>query len=232
VHTIYEQLDAEIRAGLDRLAAERRLPLSADPRAALPSRAGQAAVMTDVQSEIRAERWLAAHRAGAEPEEALAFFDGLPPVTIAEMLGRWRGSGLPTGSRLDGLLEAYGWYGKEFLGPESVHPLLFRGRGGQPRPVDPALIPLGLLRDHAGLARLWPVRTVVGRVRPLLYTNRPTARLRTLEHRGVRTTAMVYDALPIIDVFRRVGPDIIIGAMDMRGLPAPFFFLLERDTSA
>jgi hypothetical protein len=40
---------------------------------------------------------------------------------------------------------------------------------------------------------------------------------------------MVYDALPIIDVFRRVGPDVLIGAMDMRGLTAPFFFLLERD---
>jgi hypothetical protein len=40
---------------------------------------------------------------------------------------------------------------------------------------------------------------------------------------------MVYDALPIIDVFRRVGPDTVIGAMDMRGLPAPFLFLLERD---
>jgi hypothetical protein len=40
---------------------------------------------------------------------------------------------------------------------------------------------------------------------------------------------MVYDALPIIDVFRRVGPDVVLGAMDMRGLPAPFFFLLERE---
>jgi GXWXG protein/Domain of unknown function (DUF4334) len=230
-HKSYEQVGAEIQAGMDRSAVERRLPLSAGPGAAVASRAGQAAVMTDVQGEVRAERWLAAHRVGAEPEQALAFFDGLPPVSIPEMLGRWRGSGLPTGSRLDGLLEAYGWYGKEFLGPESVHPLLFRGRGGRPRPVDPALIPLRLLSDHAGLARLWPVRTVVGRVRPLLYTNRPTARLRTLEHRGVRSTAMVYDALPIIDVFRRVGPDVVIGAMDMRGLPAPFFFLLERDTS-
>jgi len=145
------------------------------------------------------------------------------------MLGRWRGSGLPTGSPLDGLLEAYGWYGKEFIGAESVHPLLFRGRDGRPHPVDPALIPIGLLRDHAGLARLWPVRWVVGRLRPLLYTNRPKARLRSVEHRGVTTAAMVYDALPIIDVFRRVGPDVVLGAMDMRGLPAPFFFVLERD---
>ena len=188
--------------------------------------------MTGVEREIGAERWLAENRAGVEPEEALAFFDGLPSVPVEQMIGRWRGSGLPTGSRLDGLLEAYGWYGKEFHGPESVHPLLFRGRGGRPRAVDPSLIPLGLLRDHAGLARLWPVRTTLGRLRPLLYTHQPKARLRTVEHRGVQTAAMVYDALPIIDVFRRIGTDVVIGAMDMRGLPSPFFFLLERDRPA
>lgn len=180
-------------------------------------------------SDETAARWLDTHRAGGAPEEVLAVFDGLPPVPAPDMIGRWRGSGLPTGSRLDGLLEAYGWYGKEFSGPESVHPLLFRGRGGRPRPVDPAWIPLSLLRDYAELARLWPVRTAFGRLQPLLYTNQCKARLRTVEHRGVSTAAMVYDALPIIDVFRRIGPDVVLGAMDMRGLPAPFFFLLERE---
>jgi len=179
--------------------------------------------------DLCAELWLAEHRDGATPAEALAYFDSLPTVGLDEILGRWRGSGLHTGSRLDGLLEAYGWYGKEFTGVESVHPLLFRGRGGKPRPVDPALIPLGLLRDYAGLARLRLLRTAFGGVRPLLYTNQPKARLRTLEHRGVTTAAMVYDSLPIIDVFRRVGDDVLLGAMDMRGLPSPFFFLLERD---
>jgi hypothetical protein len=176
-----------------------------------------------------AEGWLSEHRDGASPDEALAFFDGLPAVPLAELSGRWRGSGLPSGSSLDGLLEAYGWYGKEFTGIETAHPLLFLDRRGRPRPVDPALVPLGLLRDHAGLAHLRLLRTAFGGIRPLLYTDRPKARLRTVEHRGVATAAMVYDALPIIDVFRRVSGDVLIGAMDMRGLPAPFFFLLRRD---
>jgi hypothetical protein len=66
-------------------------------------------------------------------------------------------------------------------------------------------------------------------VRPLLYTDKPKARLRTIEHRGVATAAMVYDALPIIDVFRRVDADILLGLMDLRGLARPFFFLLRRD---
>ena len=91
------------------------------------------------------------------------------------------------------------------------------------------MIPLRLLRDYAGLAKLRLVATAFGGVRPLLYTNRPTARLRSIEHRGVRTAAMIYDALPIIDVFRRVNDDVLLGAMDMRGLPEPFFFLLHRD---
>ena len=145
------------------------------------------------------------------------------------MVGRWRGRGLPTGSPLDGLLESYGWYGKEFLDTETVHPLLFHDRRGRPRPVDPALLPVGLVRDHAYLAHVPGARVAFGVLRPLLSTNRPKARLRTVEHRGVATAAAVYDALPIIDVFRRVGVDTLLGLMDLRGLPRPFFFLLRRD---
>ena len=112
-----------------------------------------------------------------------------------------------------------------------MHPLLFRDRTGRPRPVDPGLVPVGLLRDHAGLAHSGIVRGAFGGVRPLMYTDKPKARLRTVEHRGVATAAMVYDALPVIDVFRRVDGDTVLGLMDLRGMPAPFFFLLERDGS-
>ncbi len=168
------------------------------------------------------------HRDGIPASEALAWFDSLPAVGPDAMIGRWRGSGLPTGSPLDGLLEAYGWYGKEFLDAERVHPLLFAGRG-RPRPVDPTLIPLGLLRSRPALAHARAARAAFALVRPLLRTDRPRARLRTLEPRGVATAALVYDALPIIDVFRRVTADRVLGLMDMRGLPAPFFFMLDRD---
>ena len=46
------------------------------------------------------------------------------------------------------------------------------------------------------------------------------------------TAALVYDSVPIIDVFRRVNDDVRLGAMDMRGLPAPFLFVLRRDDPA
>ena len=188
--------------------------------------------MSTVAPPDAAERWLDVHeKDGATPEEALAFFDSLPAVDLLDLVGRWRGSGLPTGSPFDGLLEAYGWYGKEFLDEETVHPLLFRDRAGQPRPVDPAFLPLPLVRTLPGLAHTFPARLTFAAVRPLLVTRAPQARMRMVEHRGVLTAAMVYDRQPIIDVFRRVTPDVLLGAMDLRGLPSPFLFVLRRDGS-
>jgi len=56
----------------------------------------------------------------ASPEEALAFFDGCGPVGMEEMLGCWKGSGVPTGHPFDGLLEALGWHGKRFQSPDEI----------------------------------------------------------------------------------------------------------------
>ena len=185
--------------------------------------------MTSVDGRPTASSWLDEHRDGVDPQEALAYFDSLPVVTTGEMLGRWRGSALRTGSPLDGLLEAYGWYGKECLDDEAVHPLLFPDRSGRPRPVDPSLLPVSVLRDYAGFLQFWPLRTAFTSLRPLLYTRKPQARLREVTHRGVVTAAIVYDSLPIIDVFRRVSDNVRLGAMDMRGLPFPYLFVLRRD---
>ena len=58
-------------------------------------------------------------------ESALGLFDRLDPVDLEFMLGRWRGSGFHTNHQMDGLLEAFNWYGKEFVSADCVHPLLF-----------------------------------------------------------------------------------------------------------
>jgi hypothetical protein len=175
-----------------------------------------------------AERWVQRHRGGAAPADVLAFADRLPGVAVEELIGRWRGAELPTGSPLDDLLTAHRWWGKEVLDPDTVHPLLFPDRAGRPRPVQPAPAPLTLLRRAPALAGSRPARLAFGVVRPLLTTRRPTARLRLVVHRGVPTAALVYDRLPVVDAFRRVTPDLLLGLMDMRGLPDPFAFLLER----
>lgn len=170
--------------------------------------------------------------AGLEPacttSEAFALFDRLPAVRAEELRGRWRGRELRTGHPMDGLLEASGWYGKQFDGVDAVHPLLFSDGKGEVFAVDPRRVPLGLA-DRVSSATVAKGRGMLGALKPALRTRQPRARLRDLEHRGVVSAAMVYDHLPIIDVFRRVDADTVLGVMDMRQMPEPYFFVLTRD---
>jgi hypothetical protein len=39
---------------------------------------------------------------GTTTEAALAFFDALPPIEVAPMIGSWRGKGVETGHPIDG----------------------------------------------------------------------------------------------------------------------------------
>jgi len=170
---------------------------------------------------------LAALEQGTDLDTALAFFDSLPPVGCEEITGRYRGRELVTGHPMDGLLEASGWYGKQFDDVDHVHPLLFRSPGGDIFAVEPRKVPLGLV-PKVPAAVVGRSRSIVGALKPALRTSKHRARLRAVEHRGVVTAAMVYDHLPIIDVFRRVDADTLLGVMDLRGAP-PYFFILARD---
>jgi hypothetical protein len=174
--------------------------------------------------------WTQALQAGAvSPDDALALFDSLEPVGGDFMLGAWRGSGFPTGHPLDGSLEAYHWWGKRFESAEAVHPLVFERRNG--RLI--SLHPLWMLPVFGVLDRWhFPQGAWVGRLlqllMPLLATRQSRARLRELSHRGQVTAAMVYDHLPINDVFRRVDADTVLGLMDQKGSSRMFFFVLRR----
>jgi hypothetical protein len=160
-------------------------------------------------------------------DEALAQFDGLEAVDVAALTGVWQGRGLHTGHPLDGLLEATGWYGKRFAGPEGVHPLVYAGARGL-RSVDPARLPL----SSALLLRLAPRGRIAGQafrlLLPLLATSRPTARARSVLYRGVVSAALIYDRHPIIDHLRRLPDGDLLGAMDHRAFAAPLFFVLTR----
>lgn len=162
------------------------------------------------------------------PERALAFFDELPEVECAFMRGRWVGSGFPTGHPMDGLLEATGWYGKEFVDSEHVHPLLFRV-GGRIRSVRPLYSGMKLALSLP-LARFgWLMLPAVRASNCLLQTTYSHARLRMLHYRGRTSATMIYDRLPVNDVFRRVDADTVLGLMDYKGMSYPFFFVLTRD---
>lgn len=143
-----------------------------------------------------------ADTAAISTEAALAVFDSLATIGVEDMLGAWTGSGFPTHHPLDGVLEAYHWHGKRFDSSEQVHPLVFENRRGDTVCVNP----LGLLA-----------------------TQRSGARLRLPEYRGKISATMIYDHLPIHDVFRRVDERTVIGLMDLKGMDQPFFFLLRRE---
>lgn len=161
-------------------------------------------------------------------DEALAMFDAAGPVEPDFMIGTWRGAELPTGHPLDGLLEASGWWGKQFVDAETVHPLLM-GAGETRWAMNPGLVPMRLGLAVAIPARVAPlVRWGVAALRPVLQTRAARARLRAISYRGVVTAAMVYDQLPVIDFFRKISDDVVIGAMDLRGSSAPYFFVLQR----
>lgn len=172
----------------------------------------------------------AARLAALEPRcgraEALALFDDLPGVPAEELVGRFGGRELATGHPLDGLLGASGWYGKQFDDTESVHPLLFTTPRGSLFSVEPRRMPLGLVGRVPARA-VAAGRGLLGVLKPVLATRRPRARLRNLEYRGRTSAGMVYDHLPIVDHFRRVDETTLLGAMDLRGVRQPYFFILS-----
>jgi len=166
-------------------------------------------------------------------DDAIALFDASPAVETEFMIGTWHGAEIPTGHPLDGLLEASGLWGKRFVDAETVHPLLFpTGDGRALWAVNPILAfsGLGLATRIPGLKQ----RRHVGAINlasPLLRTRQPKARLRTTRYRGVDSATMIYDQLPVNDVFRKLDDRTVIGAMDLRGSKKPYFFVLTRDNS-
>lgn len=160
-------------------------------------------------------------------DEALAIFDSLPVAKLEFMFGRWKGSGVDTDHAMDGLLENYAWYGKEFIDPDNVHPLLFSKDNGKLYKINPALMPMGMTLSQPWLKKPF-MRFFFALGRPVLSTKKTTARLRMTEHRGKVSATMCYDALPIHDVFRKVNENTVLGLMDYKKMQDPFFFALQR----
>lgn len=166
-------------------------------------------------------------------DEALAVFDAAEAVEPDFMLGTWHGDELPTAHPMDGLLAASGWWGKQFVDGETVHPLLFPTSDGTALwALNPILAFGGLgVADKLPLLKKRPMAGPIATMKPLLQTRSAKARLRTTRYRGVDTATMVYDQLPINDVFRKLSDDAVLGAMDLRGSQHPYFFVLHRDNS-
>lgn len=174
------------------------------------------------------QAWIeAAEAQGTSAEAVLDAFDALPAFAPEAFTGRWSGAEIATGHPLDGVLTAYGWYGKEVRDSESVLPLLFRHGSEGIVAVDPKWLDPGLAA-HMPMRRTGAMAAAFRAGKHLIQNDKPTARLREVLHRGVVSATIIYDHQPINDVFRSVTPDLLLGLMDCRGLP-PYFFTLRRE---
>lgn len=162
----------------------------------------------------------------ATAEDAMELFDSLEPVDVGFMIGNWKGEGFHTDHRMDGLLEAYHWHGKHFKSPEDVHPLVFSTLRGGVASVNPAFIGPSLripMPKFAMAGRIFQI------LMPLFTTSRPRATLRMTTYRGKSSATMIYDQLPVSDVFRKIDQDAVFGVMNSKRMRSPFFFILRRE---
>jgi hypothetical protein len=164
----------------------------------------------------------------ASTSEALALFDSLDTTDTDFMIGSWKGGDFITGHALNGVLEVYHWHGKRFESLEQVHPLVFTRLNGTKASVNPALVPMSLMNRFPV-----PRAAFVGRLfqfcMPLFTTSSSRARLRMTSYRGKLGATMIYDDLPINDVFRKVDDNTLLGIMDLKGMEQPLFFVLRRE---
>ena len=161
----------------------------------------------------------------ASAEEALEVFDSLETVSSEFLHGRWKGFDIETNHPLNGLFGPTGWYGKIFVNNEDVHPLVFFAKENtELYSVEPSFVPFNM-----NLPKDERLGLMFGMARIVLETKESRARLRNLEYRGRVSATMIYDGIPIMDTFVRIDDDRVLGVMDLKGQPLPFFFVLERD---
>ncbi len=163
-----------------------------------------------------------------DQRQALQNFRRLPPVEPGELVGLWKGRGVPTGHPLDGVLEHLGWLGKRFREDMRADALLFQFDLMHLTPIDPAPLPLRLALRLHWLGRTRLVRRLFSGIHRSLRARGPTAYLRTVEFEGKVSTAMIYDSQPIVDHFRQKGDNKIAGLMTVEGDERRYFFELER----
>lgn len=61
------------------------------------------------------------------------------------------------------------------------------------------------------------------------YEGLGVAQLREVAHGGKVQATLIYDKQPMMDYFRKVTDDVVIGLGDIKGRPLNFFFWLERE---
>lgn len=164
--------------------------------------------------------------------EMTAWFSSLAPVQPIEMLGLWRGAGIPSDHPLDGVLENLGWFGKRFHADMRADALLFQWRWDRLVAIDPGIFPIRLAIKAAPFGRTRIARSCFSYLQKALRARGTTASLRLQTFDNFTTAAMIYDRQPIADYFRRTGDDEVAGMMCVDGDARRYFFELRRIDAA
>ncbi|MDL2402614.1 DUF4334 domain-containing protein [Rhizobium mayense] len=149
-------------------------------------------------------------------------------ASVAELTGLWHGHCITSGHPLDGVLENLGWYGKRFRSDHRADALLFSVGPHRLVAIDPGMIPLKLALRFHRFGRSRAARGWFSYLQKVWRANGPVASLRPMSFRGKMSAAMVYDEQPIIDYFRRIDDDRLLGVMAVEGDRRYYFFLLTR----
>ena len=160
-------------------------------------------------------------------EEAFAYYDQLESVELAMMQGLWKGKELHTGHPMEGLLGICRWYGKKFDDKENIYPLVFETDKHKLYYANPRMMSLNVPFEKIPKSIISGLFKIVY---PFIGTKKSKARLRMIEYRGKVSASMVYDQLPIIDIFRKVDDNTVIGIMDMKhsSTNKSYFFILNK----
>jgi hypothetical protein len=105
----------------------------------------------------------------------------------------------------------------------NVFPLVMKDKSGKIFNLKPTIMNYNVPRSM--------IPMTMKLFKPFISMDESAARLRIVEHRGVATSAMLYDSLPIIDIFRKVDECTLFGIMDFKNADttASYFFVLERE---
>lgn len=155
-------------------------------------------------------------------------FRRLSPIEPRELVGLWTGRGIPTGHPFDGVLENLGWFGKRITPNMRADALLFRSGEHRLTAIDPRWIPLSLALRFHQFGRTPMARNLFSYLQRRLRAMGPVASLNIKAFDGIESAAMTYDDQPIVDHFRRIDVERVMGAMTMRGDERIYFFQLER----
>ncbi|WP_310220154.1 DUF4334 domain-containing protein [Neorhizobium sp. 2083] len=162
-----------------------------------------------------------------DQQAILEQFRRLPPIEPREFVGLWKGHGIPAGHPFDGVLENLGWFGKRFTLNMRADALLFQSGGHRLVAIDPKWIPLGLALRFHHIGRTRVARNLFSYLQRRLRARGPVASLKTMAFGGAESAAMVYDDQPIVDYFRRIDAERIMGAMAIKGDERIYFFELQ-----